>query len=130
LWPGSKGLARKKHRPINFGLRISDFGFIGFLFQSAFRNRHSAIWMPAQSRTRKVPHGFFAQGPCFRAGQCLKFNWLTPTWRKVKVCKAFSFDSPVFAFYNQLALEKMQGRFTFGPSSGRGLNRPYGQENP
>jgi hypothetical protein len=27
LWPGSKGVARKKHRPSYFGLQISDFGF-------------------------------------------------------------------------------------------------------
>jgi hypothetical protein len=38
LWPGSKGLARKKHRPSYFGLRISDF--FGFLFQSAIRIPH------------------------------------------------------------------------------------------
>jgi hypothetical protein len=32
LWPGSKGVKRKKHRPRYFGLRISDFGFFGFSF--------------------------------------------------------------------------------------------------
>ena len=49
LWPGWKGLAREKHRPSYLGFRIADFGFFDFLFQSAFRNRHSAIWMPARS---------------------------------------------------------------------------------
>jgi hypothetical protein len=43
LWPGSKDVSRKKHRPSYFGLRIADFGFFGFSFsiripQSAFRN--------------------------------------------------------------------------------------------
>ena len=47
LWPGSKGVARKKHRPSYSGLRIADFGFFDFLFQSALRNRHSAIWRRA-----------------------------------------------------------------------------------
>jgi hypothetical protein len=43
LWPGSKGIARKEHRPAHFGFRIADFGFWGFLFQSAFRNQQFAI---------------------------------------------------------------------------------------
>ena len=65
---------------------------------------------PAPSRKRNVPHGFFAQGPCFRAGQRLKFNWPTPTWRKVKAGKAFLFDSPLPAFYNHFAfLSKKEG---------------------
>jgi hypothetical protein len=42
-WPGGKGVARKKHRPANFGFRIADFGFWVFLFQSAFRNQQFAI---------------------------------------------------------------------------------------
>jgi hypothetical protein len=47
LWPGSKGVKRKKHRPRYFGLRIADFGFFGFSFsiripQSAFRNLEAA----------------------------------------------------------------------------------------
>ena len=45
LWTGSKGVARKKHRPSYFGLRISDF--FAFLFQSAFRIPHSAFKLPA-----------------------------------------------------------------------------------
>jgi len=51
LWPGSLafgGITRKKHRPSYFGFRIADFRFyrifLVFVFQSAFRNRHSAIW--------------------------------------------------------------------------------------
>jgi len=32
----------------DFGLRISDF--FGFLFQSAFRNRHSAFKLPARPK--------------------------------------------------------------------------------
>jgi hypothetical protein len=47
LWSGSKGVTCKKHRLSHFGLRIWDCGFFGFLFQSAFRNRHSAIWRRA-----------------------------------------------------------------------------------
>jgi hypothetical protein len=48
LWPGSKAVARKKHRPSYFGLRISDFGFFRFSFsihipQSAFRNLVSRL---------------------------------------------------------------------------------------
>jgi hypothetical protein len=39
LWPGSKGVAREKHRPRHFGLRISDF--LVFFF-----NPHSAIYNP------------------------------------------------------------------------------------
>jgi len=54
LWPGSKGVARKKHRLSYFGLRISDF--FGFLLQSAFRNRHSAIWGRAY---RALPNSEF-----------------------------------------------------------------------
>jgi len=108
LWLGCEGVVRKKHRPSYFGFRISDF--FDFLFQSAFRNRHSAIWwrahralpnsefgmwnsefsllffhsasrnrhsafkLPGHSKKRGAPHGFCAQRPCFRAGQCLKFN--------------------------------------------------------
>jgi hypothetical protein len=42
LWPGRKGVTRKKHRPSYFGLRIADCGFLWFSFsiripQSTFR---------------------------------------------------------------------------------------------
>jgi hypothetical protein len=57
LWPGSKGVAREKHRPNYFGLRISDF--FGFLFQSAFRNLQSAIWRRAQRALPNVEFGMW-----------------------------------------------------------------------
>jgi hypothetical protein len=38
---------------------------------STFRIPHSAFWLPARSKKRIAPHGFCAQGPCFRAGQGL-----------------------------------------------------------
>jgi len=48
-WTGSKDLVREKHRPSYFGLRISDFGFLGSSFsiripQSAFRNLQAGPW--------------------------------------------------------------------------------------
>ena len=54
--PGARALRAKSIGPVisDFGLRISDF--FGFLFQSAFRNRHSAIWRRAY---RAVPNSEF-----------------------------------------------------------------------
>jgi hypothetical protein len=42
LWPASKGVTHKKHRPFHFGYRIVDFGFFSFFSiripQSTIRN--------------------------------------------------------------------------------------------
>jgi hypothetical protein len=66
---------RRAHRALpnsEFGMWNSEFLLL--FFHSAFRNRHSAFQLPARSKTSKVPHGFFAQGPCFQAGQGPKIN--------------------------------------------------------
>jgi len=57
-----------------FGIRNVEFGILCFFPHSAFRTLHSAFKMPALPKKRRVPHGFCAKRPCFRAGQCLKFN--------------------------------------------------------
>jgi hypothetical protein len=53
-----------------FGIRDVEFGILLFFLIIL----HSAFGLPARSKKCKTPHGFFAQRPCFRAGQCLKFN--------------------------------------------------------
>jgi hypothetical protein len=63
LWPVSPafgGIARQKHRPIEF--RISNCGFriLGFLFQSAFRNRPFAIPEARPVRGMEAASWFFA----------------------------------------------------------------------
>jgi hypothetical protein len=55
-----------------FGIRNKTLYSI--FFHSAFRIPHSAFWLPARSKKGGGPHDFCAQRPCFRAGQCLKFN--------------------------------------------------------
>jgi hypothetical protein len=69
LWPGGKGIACRKHRPLEFW--ISNCGFRIFWF--FFFNPHSAIYIPqfqwpARSLESKVPHDFCMQCPCPRAG--------------------------------------------------------------
>ena len=98
----SKLVARKQGRCAEKAsaqlFRIADFGFFWFSFsiripQSAVRNLEAGLsgaqpgaptweelssWgkngLPGRSKKRGAPHGFCAQRPCFRAGQCLKFN--------------------------------------------------------
>jgi hypothetical protein len=41
--PEARALRAKSIGRLSFGFRIADFGFRGFLFQSAFRNQQSAI---------------------------------------------------------------------------------------
>ena len=50
-----------------FGIRNVEFGILCFSFHSAFRNRHSAFWLPARSMKWKPPHDFCPEGPCPRA---------------------------------------------------------------
>jgi hypothetical protein len=62
LWPGSKGVARKKHRSSYFGLRISDFGFFCFPFsiripQSTIRNLEAGLSGGTQFGIRNVEFG-------------------------------------------------------------------------
>jgi hypothetical protein len=50
--------------------------------------------LPAHSKKRSAPHGFYAQRPCFRAGHGLKFNHLYNYLGKSEGGKeAFSLDS-------------------------------------
>ena len=60
LWTGSKGVARKKHRPSYFGLRISDFGFFCFPFsiripQSTIRNLEAGTSGARSRASRDAP---------------------------------------------------------------------------
>jgi hypothetical protein len=53
-----------------FGIRNLECGILCFFFAIP----HSVFELPARSKKGGVPHGFCAQCPWFRAGQCLKFN--------------------------------------------------------
>jgi len=74
LWPGSKGVARKKHRPNYFGLRISDFGFFCFPFsiripQSKIRNLEAGPAGVTEFGIRNVEFGIFTSFFPFRIPQ-------------------------------------------------------------
>jgi hypothetical protein len=71
LWSGSKGVARKKHRPSYFGFRIADFGFFWFSFsiripQSAFRNLEAGPSGVTEFGIRNVEFGIFTSFFPFR----------------------------------------------------------------
>jgi hypothetical protein len=74
LWPGSKGVARKKHRLSYFGLRISDFGFFCFPFsiripQSTIRNLKAGPPGVTEFGIRNVEFGIFISFFPFRIPQ-------------------------------------------------------------
>jgi hypothetical protein len=83
LWPGSRGVARKKHRREKYSIRRSPpasserGGPVGDPpdrpYADSTRGRGSGA-VPARAKKWNAPHDFSAQRPCFLAGQPLKFN--------------------------------------------------------
>jgi len=83
LWPGSKGVARKKHRREKNSIRRSPRasaergGPVGDPpdrpYADSTRGCASGA-VPARPKKWNAPHDFSAQRPCFLAGHPLKFN--------------------------------------------------------
>jgi len=91
LWPGSKGIARKKHRgerilpgdppwlPQNGAGRSGARPGAPTSETPCSRRKNG---LPAQPKKRGGPHDFLRAMPLFRAGHGLKYNRLYTYWAK------------------------------------------------